>query len=161
MSQTCQRPTFVDYDIVAIANRATTHAAGMTTIPSFRNCHGYPPYGGIAEVAALRFSPLDPFMFLMQAAAAYAHFLASRDDMVSSWAEKATRDIPTFLLAICISATSNALAGRLEPAQKVMARTLKCEPDLRASNLKDLAPFRRAKDLANFANDLRKAGLPK
>src|SRR5712672_2332648 len=37
-------------------------------------------------------------MFLMQAAAAYAHFLASRDDMMSSWAEKATRDSPTFLL---------------------------------------------------------------
>src|ERR1700737_299481 len=32
-------PTFVDYDTVASANRATTNVGGMTTIPSFRNCH--------------------------------------------------------------------------------------------------------------------------
>ena len=65
-----------------------------------------------------------------------------------------------FLLAICISAASNALAGRLEPAQKAMARALECDPDLRASNLRDLAPFRRAEDFATFAKGLRKAGLP-
>src|SRR5258708_19616077 len=34
-----QSPTFVDYDTAVIANRATTNAGGMTTIPSFRNCH--------------------------------------------------------------------------------------------------------------------------
>src|SRR5258706_5613140 len=39
MSVSCQRPTFVDYDTAVIANRATTNAGGMTTIPSFRNCH--------------------------------------------------------------------------------------------------------------------------
>ena len=33
-------------------------------------------------------------------------------------------------------------------------------PDLRASNLRDFAPFRRAEDFAMFANGLRKAGLP-
>lgn len=70
---------------------------------------------------AMRLSPLDPSMFSMQAAMAYAHFLASRYDMASSCAEKAMRDNPTFRLAICIFAASNALAGRLEPAQKSMA----------------------------------------
>src|SRR5258708_14067931 len=34
-----QSPTFVDYDTAVITNRATTNAGGMTTIPSFRNCH--------------------------------------------------------------------------------------------------------------------------
>jgi hypothetical protein len=91
---------------------------------------------------------------------AYAHFLAGRYDMASSWAEKAMRDNPTFLLAISLSAASNALAGRLEPAQKAMARALECSPVLRASNLGDLAPFRRAEDLALFAKGLREAGLP-
>jgi TolB-like protein/tetratricopeptide (TPR) repeat protein len=109
---------------------------------------------------AMRLSPLDPSMFTMQAATAYAHFLASRYDMASSCAENAMRDYPTFLLANCISAASHGLAGRLEPAQISMARALKCNPDLRASNLRDLAPFRRAEDLATFAEGLRKAGLP-
>jgi tetratricopeptide (TPR) repeat protein len=109
---------------------------------------------------AMRLSPLDPSMYGMQGAMAYAHFLASRYDMASSCAEKAMRDNPTFLLAICIFAASNALAGRLEPAQIGIARARECNPNLRASNLRDLTPFRRAKDLATFTKGLRKAGLP-
>jgi TolB-like protein len=109
---------------------------------------------------AMRLSPLDPSTFSMQAAVAYAHFLAGRYDMASSCAEKAMRDNPTFLLAIYIFAASNALAGRVEPAQKGMARARECNPDLRTSNLGDLAPFRRAEDLALFAKGLREAGLP-
>jgi tetratricopeptide (TPR) repeat protein len=109
---------------------------------------------------AMRLSPLDPNMFGMHGGMAYAHFLAGRYDMASSCAGKSMRDNPTFLLAICMFAASNALAGRLEPAQKAIARALECNPDLRASNLGDLAPFREAKDLALFATGLRKAGLP-
>jgi TolB-like protein len=109
---------------------------------------------------AMRLSPLDPSMYAIHGAMAYAHFLASRYDMASSCAEKVMRDSPTFLLAICISAASNALAGRAEPAQRSMTQALKCNPDLRASNLRDLAPFRRAEDLATFAKGLRNAGLP-
>jgi hypothetical protein len=96
----------------------------------------------------------------MQGALAYGHFLASRYDMASSCAEVSMRDNPTFLLTICISAASNALGGRLEPAQKAMTRALEFNPDLRASNLRDLAPFRRAEDFGKFAAGLRKAGLP-
>ena len=109
---------------------------------------------------AMRLSPLDPSMFAMHGAMAYAHFLAGRYDMASSCAEKAMRDYPTFLLAICISAASNALAGRLEQAQETMSRALECDPDLRASKLKDLAPFRRAEDFAMFTKGLREAGFP-
>ena len=109
----------------------------------------------------MRLSPLDPSMYGMHGATAYAHFLASRYDMASSWAEKAMRDNRgSFLMATCISAASNALAGRLEAARIDMARALECNPGLRASNLGDLAPFRRAEDLAMFAKGLRKAGLP-
>jgi TolB-like protein len=109
---------------------------------------------------AMRLSPLDPSMYSMHGAMAYAHFLAGRYDMASSCAETAMRHRPTFLLTICISAASNALAGRLEPAQRGLTRALEFNPDLRASNLRDLAPFRRAEDLATFAKGLRKAGLP-
>jgi TolB-like protein/tetratricopeptide (TPR) repeat protein len=109
---------------------------------------------------AMRLSPLDRSMYAMHGAMAYAHFLASRYDMASSFAEKSMRENPNFLLAIRISAASNALAGRLEPAREGIARALECNPDLRISNLRDLAPFRRAEDLAVFAKGLRKAGLP-
>ena len=85
---------------------------------------------------AMRLSPLDPSMYGMQGAMAYAHFLANRYDVASSCAEKAMRDNPMFLLAICISAASNGHAGRFEPAQKAMARALELNPDLRASNLR-------------------------
>jgi TolB-like protein/tetratricopeptide (TPR) repeat protein len=108
---------------------------------------------------AMRLSPLDPSMYGMHGAIAYAHFLASRYDMASSCAERSLRDNPNFLLVICISAASNALAGRLEPAREGIARALECNPDLRISNLRDSAPFRRAEDLATFAEGLRKAGL--
>jgi TolB-like protein len=109
---------------------------------------------------AIRLSPLDPYVSGMYGATAYAHFLTSSYDMASSWAEKAMRDNPTFLQAICMTAASNALAGRREPARSAMARALECNPDLRISNLRDLAPFRRAEDLATFAKGLREAGLP-
>jgi tetratricopeptide (TPR) repeat protein len=108
----------------------------------------------------MRLSPLDPAMFSMHGGMAYAHFLADRYDVASSCAEKAMRDNPNFLLAICISAASNALAGRLEPAQSAMSRALERDPNLRASNLRDLAPFRRAEHFATFAEGLLKAGLP-
>jgi TolB-like protein len=109
---------------------------------------------------AMRLSPLDPSMYAMHGAMAYAHFLTRRYDTASSCAEKSMRDNPTYLVAICVSAASNALSGRLEPAQIDMARALDCNPNLRASNLRDVAPFRRAEDLATFAKGLRKAGLP-
>jgi TolB-like protein/tetratricopeptide (TPR) repeat protein len=109
---------------------------------------------------AIRMSPLDPGVAIMHGAEAYAHFLASRYVMASSSAEESMRDNPTFLLIICISAASNAFAGRHELAQKAMARALEVNPDLRVSNLREFAPFRRAEDLARLAEALRQAGLP-
>jgi tetratricopeptide (TPR) repeat protein len=96
----------------------------------------------------------------MLGAAAYAHFLAGRYDTASSYAEKAMRDRPTFLLAICSFVASSSLAGQPEQAQRGLAQALECSPDLCVSNLTDLTPFRRAEDLAAFAEGLRKAGLP-
>jgi TolB-like protein/tetratricopeptide (TPR) repeat protein len=109
---------------------------------------------------AMRLSPLDPSTYAMHGAMAYAHLLAGRYDMASSSAENSLRFNPTFLHSVCISAASNAFAGRLEPAQKAMAQALEFSPDLRAFNLRDLAPFRRAEDLAMYARGLRNAGLP-
>ena len=109
---------------------------------------------------AMRLSPLDPSLYGMHGAMAYAHFLARRYDMASTCAENSLRFKPTFLLAICVSAASNALAGRLDAARRAMARALECDPGLRAVNLRDLAMFRREEDFTTFAEGLSNAGLP-
>jgi TolB-like protein len=109
---------------------------------------------------AMRLSPLDPSLYTVNGALAYIHFFAGHYDMASSSAEKSLRDNPDFLLAICVFAASNALAGRLAPARKGIARARECNSDLRISNLGDLAPFRRAEDMAHVIKGLRKAGLP-
>ena len=123
-------------------------------------------FGGEPDLAldyaarAMRLSPIDPAMHTMHAAVSYAHFLSGRYDMALSSAEKALRDNPDFLLAICMFAASNAFTGRLERAREGIARARERNPDLRISNLGDLAPFRRAEHLALFAKGLREAGLP-
>ena len=109
---------------------------------------------------AMRFSPLDPEMFRMQAGIALAHLLAGRFDAASSWAEKSFRDLPTFLLAVAIIAASHALAGRQPEAQRAMQHLRKLDPALRVSNLESWIPLRGADNLERFADGLRKAGLP-
>ncbi|MGH8555358.1 MAG: winged helix-turn-helix domain-containing tetratricopeptide repeat protein, partial [Gammaproteobacteria bacterium] len=73
--------------------------------------HGEPD-GAIEHFArAMRLSPLDPEMYRMQAGMAVAHLFAGRFDAASSWAEKAFRDLPSFLMVVGIIAASHALAG--------------------------------------------------
>ena len=109
---------------------------------------------------AMRFSPLDPEMFRMQAGMALAHFFGGRFDAASSWAEKAYRDLPSFLMVVGIIAASHALAGRLDEAQRAMNHLRQLDSTLRVSNLADWLPIHRSEDLATFADGLRKAGLP-
>ncbi|PZM12828.1 winged helix-turn-helix domain-containing tetratricopeptide repeat protein [Rhizobium tubonense] len=117
--------------------------------------------GAIEHFArAVRLSPLDPEMFRMQAGTALAHFFAGRLDTASSWAEKATRNLPSFLIAVSLAAASHALAGRPEEARAAMRRMRELDPSLRVSNLKDWLPIHRPEDFAAFADGLRRAGLP-
>src|SRR6266508_4202598 len=100
---------------------------------------------------AIRLSPLDPRVGLMQTAMAFAHFFAGRHDEASSWADRAVRDAPDFVAATYISAASHALAGRLEIAQRTMARARQFDPARRISDLKDEIPLRRPQDYARLA----------
>jgi TolB-like protein len=109
---------------------------------------------------AMRFSPLDPEMFRMQAGMALAHLFAGRFESASSWAEKAYRDLPSFLLVAAIIAASYALAGRMEDATRVMQQVRRLDPALRISDLADWIPIRRPEHLATLAEGLRRAGLP-
>jgi TolB-like protein len=119
------------------------------------------PDGAIAHFAhAMRLSPLDPELYRMQAGLAAAHLFAGRFDAASSWAEKAFRELPSFLMVVSVIAASHALAGRRDEAQRAMKHLRELDPALRVSNLADWLPIRRPEDLAIFADGLRKAGLP-
>jgi TolB-like protein/DNA-binding response OmpR family regulator len=109
---------------------------------------------------AMRLSPLDPRIGLMETAMAFAHFLAGRHDEASWWADRAVRDAPDFIAATYISAASHALAGRLGVAQRAMARARQFDPTRRILDLKDEIPLRRPQDYARLAEGLRKARLP-
>jgi len=106
----------------------------------------------------MRLSPLDPSTYAMHGAMAYAHFLKGRYDEASSCAESSLRFNPNFVLATCVSAASNAVAGRLDLARRAISRALERDPNLRATNLRDL--FHREEDFVTFARGLRDAGLP-
>ena len=96
----------------------------------------------------------------MQAGMAVAHLFAGRFDAASSWAEKASRDLPSFLLSASIIAASHALAGRTDEARRAMDHLRQLDPALHIFNLTDWLPIRRPEDLATFADGLRRAGLP-
>jgi TolB-like protein len=109
---------------------------------------------------AMRLSPLDPEMYRMQAGMAVAHLFAGRFDAASSWAEKAFRNLPSFLMVGCIIAASHALADRQEQAQRAVEHLRRLDPALRISTITDWLPIHRPQDFALFADGLRKAGLP-
>src|SRR4029077_4384357 len=110
---------------------------------------------------AMRLSPLDPRVTAARAGTAHAHFFLGRYDEAVSWAAKALQDNPDYQPGLRIAAASNAMAGRLERANKAVAPARQLNPTLRVSTLKDvLGPFRRAEDISRYEEGLRRAGLP-
>jgi TolB-like protein/tetratricopeptide (TPR) repeat protein len=114
----------------------------------------------IAHAArAMRLSPLDPLMFVMQAVTALAHFVAGNYAEAAAWAAKAAREQPNFLGAIRNLAASSAFAGHLDEARTALARALELDPELRISNLRDRVGPYRPVDFARFVEGMRLAGL--
>ena len=109
---------------------------------------------------AMRLSPVDILMFLMQGATATAHFIAGRDDEAFAWAEKSAQRNPFIVGPTRIAAASAAYLGRSEDAAKYLARVLQIDPGLALSNLGERINFRQPQDRARLAEGLRKAGLP-
>ena len=122
--------------------------------------HGEPDVAIEHFTHAMRLSPLDPELYRMQAGMASAHLFVGRFDLASSWAEKAFRDLPSFLLAVAILAASHALAARMAEAQHAMDHLRVLDPALRLSNIADWLPIHRPENLATLVDGLRKAGLP-
>ena len=70
----------------------------------------------------MRLSPLDPRVAAMRAGTAHAHFFQGHHDEAASWAAMALQDNPNHQSELRIAAASNAMAGRLERANKAVAR---------------------------------------
>lgn len=109
---------------------------------------------------AMRLSPLDPLMFSMQAITALGHFFAGRHGEAAVWAEKAVREGPNMLITLRVAAASYASAERSEDAHRTIARALQLDPGMCVSNLKDRLMLLRPEHFAQYADALRKAGLP-
>jgi tetratricopeptide (TPR) repeat protein len=113
------------------------------------------------EKRAMRLSPLDPILWAWQFFTALAHFFKGRYDEAALWVDGSLRRQPNHLGAIRIAAATNALAGRSETAQKLMARLRQLDPAMRISNLADvIMPLQRPEDRNRWVEGLRKAGLP-
>ena len=109
---------------------------------------------------AMRLSPHDPHMFLMQSTVAMAHFFAGRYGQALAMAETALREKPDAFIATSIVVASHVRAGEMDRAREAMARLRILEPDLRFSSLEIRHTIGRREDFAAWADALRRAGLP-
>ena len=110
---------------------------------------------------AMRLSPFDPMLFLMQFGAGSGHFQTGRYEEAATWAAKSIGEYPKYVPAWRLAAASNGFLGRKEQAQKSVAGLLQLDPTLRLANLKDRAiSFRRPGDLDGLEEGLRRAGVP-
>jgi len=147
--------TLIDRALVLNPNLASAWFLG-----GFLRVWNGDPDGAIEHFArAMRLSPLDPEMYRIQGGMAAAHLFAGRFDTASSWAEKSIRQLPSFLMVAGVMAASHALAGRTDEARRAISHLRQLDPTLRISNLDDWLSIRRPKDLATFADGLRRAGL--
>jgi TolB-like protein len=147
---------FIDKALVLNPNLAAAWFLGGF----LRTVRGDPDAAIVFLTRAMRFSPLDPEMFRMQAGMALSHLFAGRFDMASCWAEQSFRESPTFFAVVAVIAASHALVGRMEQARTAVEHLQKLDPTFRISGLQGWIPIRRPEHLARFTTGLRMAGLP-
>ena len=111
---------------------------------------------------AMRLSPVDPNLVIMQQGIAHAHFFAGRYDAALAWAKVALRGWPDGQSLLRVAAASSALAGRDKEAKRLIARLLEINPSLQVSWLFEnlMGPHGRPEYWAKYVDGLRKAGLP-
>jgi TolB-like protein/tetratricopeptide (TPR) repeat protein len=149
---------------VVFIDRARTlnpNLASAWLVSGWARIHLGDPEVAIAHFAqAMRLSPVDQMMSLMQTGTAAAHFSAGRLEEAASWAERARRERPNWLPTLSLIAASNALAGHFDRARLAVARIRELDPEYRVSSMTDWAGSSPAEHLARLEEGLRKAGLP-
>ena len=108
---------------------------------------------------AMRLSPFEPSLFMMQQGIASGHFYTGRYDEAAAWSAKSIGENPNYSSAWRVAAASNAFLGRKEQAEKAIMRLLQLEPALRIATIRYAIPLRPL-DIAKMEEGLRKAGLP-
>jgi TolB-like protein/class 3 adenylate cyclase len=109
---------------------------------------------------AMRLNPRDVRIQTAQAAMAYAHFLAGRNEEASFWATAAVRQQPNYLAAQRIFMACQAIAGRVGEARQACALALRLDPTQRISAIKIRVPLRRPEHVEKLAEAFRIAGMP-
>lgn len=109
---------------------------------------------------AIRLSPLDPLIFIVQNGIVLAHFFAGRYEEALDWAQRALRQNPNYAAALIMAAVSGALVGRNEDRDKAVDRLRALDPQVRIANFANVWPLRRTEDLVAFDKGLRLTGLP-
>jgi TolB-like protein/class 3 adenylate cyclase len=109
---------------------------------------------------AIRLSPLDPLIFIVQNGIVLAHFFAGRYSEALSWAQKTLRQNPNYAAALIMAAVSAALAGRDDEVRKAVGRLRELSPGTGTSNFANMWPLHRPEDLAAFDKGLHLTGLP-
>jgi len=109
---------------------------------------------------AVRLSPLDPLIFIVQNGIVLAHFFAGRHEEALSWAQKTLRQNPNYAAAIIMAAVSGALTGREDETRKAVQRLREIDPEASISAFANVWPLRRPEDLAAFDKGLGLTGLP-
>jgi TolB-like protein len=110
---------------------------------------------------AMRLSPVDPLMYNMLAALAFADLFLGRHREAAEKSERILREQPEYWPATRICAVSNGLLGELGKARAAMERLRTAYPQLRISNLNEQSPLVPADYRALWAEGMRAAGLPK
>jgi adenylate cyclase len=122
---------------------------------------GSPEVASERFARAMRLSPNDTTVFGLKDGLATAHFASGRYTEALSWAKAAIREKPAFIVGICMTAASAALAGQLSEAERAIASLRQTEPKLCISNLREQVPvLGRPEYFDKLAEGLRKAGLP-
>jgi TolB-like protein/class 3 adenylate cyclase len=110
--------------------------------------------------AAIRLSPLDPRLFLMQTGMAYAHFFAGRYDDSLSWATRALQSQSQFPGAQRILMASLAMKGRIAEARRACDALLRTDPNFRIADIRQRTPLHRPEDVEKLRQAYRIAGVP-
>ncbi len=110
---------------------------------------------------ALRLNPLDPGIVITRDALAHSHYFLDEFDAAAAVARESLQSGPDNAPTLRIGTAALAMAGRLEEAVALRMRLQVIDPGLTLANLTSRqGPYRRAEDIARYAEGLRRAGLP-
>ena len=109
----------------------------------------------------MRFSPRDPFSFVLMIGIANGHFNAGRYAEAAIWADRSIQTFPYFIPGLLVATACYVEAGRLEDAQKTKADLLRLSPGWRIAPLgSGSSPIRSLELNKKLREAVLKAGLP-